>query len=173
MNIFVIFALLLVSTRQVRSGNCLQICTQTWVDWQEFSFLGTLSLQQFLGGAPQQQRDGHRAVPPPAPRGSVARLRRWLPGLLRRCGLPAPAHFPYVLHPTCLPRFQRVEQMSDSAHWLAHPRPPGGCWTPRLTSKWSHPWGSVGKWEGQLQNSLDLLWPPETPAPPSTPISPP
>ena len=94
---------------QVRCRYSLQIRSQARVDWQELSLLGALPLQQLLGGPPQQQRAGHRALSPLATRRGPVGLWRRLPDLLRCRGLPAPAHFQRVVRPACLPRVQRVE----------------------------------------------------------------
>lgn len=50
----------------VRSGHCVQVCAKTRVGWQKLCLLGTVSLQQLVGGASQQQGDAHRAFAPPA-----------------------------------------------------------------------------------------------------------
>lgn len=117
---------------QVRCGDSLQVSPQARVDRQELGFLGALPLQQLLGGAPQQQGAGYRAVAPPAARRGSVRLRRRLHNLLRCRGLPAPAHVSRLLCSACVPCVQCVEQVSDDSHWSTHPRPSGGTGTPRL-----------------------------------------
>lgn len=79
------------------------------MDRQELGLLGALPLQQLLGGSSQQQRAGHRALAPPAASRGPAGLRRWLPDLLRRGGLPAPAHISRLLLSARVSRVQRVE----------------------------------------------------------------
>lgn len=115
---------------QVRSRHCLQIGPQAWVDRQELCLLGAVPLQQFLGGAAQLQRTGHRALATLASRWCPAGLRRWLYHILRCRRLTAPAHLPRLLCAARLPCLQRVEQVSDHTYWAAHPRPPWGprCW---------------------------------------------
>lgn len=93
----------------VRCGYSLQISPQARVDRQELGLLGTLPLQQLLGGSPQQQRARHRALAPPETRRGSVGLRRRLRDLLRRRGLAAPAHVPHLLRPARVSRVQRVE----------------------------------------------------------------
>lgn len=111
---------------QVRGRYRLQVGPQARVDRQELCLLGAVPLQQLLGGAPQQQGTGHRALTSLASRWCPAGLRCWLYHVLRCRRLTAPAHLPRLLCAACLPRLQRVEQVSDHPHWAAHPRSPGG-----------------------------------------------
>lgn len=111
---------------QVRGGHRLQVGPKARVDRQELCLLGAVPLQQLLGGAPQQQGTGHRALAALTPRRGPAGLRCRLYYVLRRRWFTAPAHLPRLLCAACLPRLQRVEQVSDHPHRAAHPRPPGG-----------------------------------------------
>lgn len=77
---------------QVRYWHCLQISPKARVDRQELGLMGTLPLQQLLGGSPQQQGAGHRALTPLATRRGPAGLRRRIRDLLRCRGVPALAY---------------------------------------------------------------------------------
>lgn len=97
------------SHTQVCCGDCLQVCTKTRVGWQELGLLGTLPLQQLVGGTPQQQGNPHRAFAPPAAPWDIVGLRFGVALLLRCCGLAALVHIWHWLCSSSLPGVQCLE----------------------------------------------------------------
>lgn len=106
---------------QVCRGHCVQVSAKARVGRQEFCILGSVSVQQLVGGAAQQQRDSYWAFTPPAAPGSFTGLRLRLAVLPRCCRLAALAHLWHRLCPAGLSRVQRVEQMFNNPHWTSHP----------------------------------------------------
>lgn len=120
---------------QVCSGHCLQVGTETRVDWQKLGLLGAVSLQQLMGGASQQQGDTYRAVAPSAASGNIAGLRLWISVFLRRRWLSALVYFWHCLCSAGLPCVQCVEQVFNHPHGTAHPWPLRGDRLQQLTKR--------------------------------------
>lgn len=73
-------------------GHCVQVGTKARVGRQELCILGSVSVQQLVGGAAQQQGDARRALTPPAASRSFTGLRLRLAVLPRRRQFAALAH---------------------------------------------------------------------------------